>query len=158
MVGVADPAESWSAARFVEQADRCVEDILARGRLPVLVGGTGLYLEALIAGRTFARFHGGAPFAPGAPRPRTLGDFFRVEKVTKNTLKKLRFLRIFLDYGGFLFTLRPGSLYFPNNFPGPPSASREATAPAAVSPGRFLSYNRRRSNTTPARTWAICQR
>ena len=54
MVGVADPAESWSAARFVEQADRCVEDILARGRLPVLVGGTGLYLEALIAGRTFA--------------------------------------------------------------------------------------------------------
>ena len=52
MVAVADPAESWSAARFVEQADRCVEDILARGRLPVLVGGTGLYLEALIAGRT----------------------------------------------------------------------------------------------------------
>ena len=38
---------------------------------------------------------------PGAARPRTPGDFFRVEKVTKKTLKKLRFLRIFLDYGGF---------------------------------------------------------
>ena len=44
---------------------------------------------------------------PGAARPRTPGDFFRVEKVTKKTLKKLRFLRIFLDYGGFLFALRP---------------------------------------------------
>jgi hypothetical protein len=33
--------------------------------------------------------------------PRTPGDFFRVEKVTKKTLKKLRFLRIFLDYGGY---------------------------------------------------------
>ena len=54
MVGVADPRESWSAARFVQEADRCVQDILSRGKLPVLVGGTGLYLDALIAGRTFA--------------------------------------------------------------------------------------------------------
>jgi len=54
MVAVADPAESWSVARFVEEADRCVQDILGRGKLPVLVGGTGLYLDAIIAGRTFA--------------------------------------------------------------------------------------------------------
>ena len=54
MVAVADLAESWSAARFAREADRCVQDILARGRLPVLVGGTGLYLDAVVAGRTFA--------------------------------------------------------------------------------------------------------
>jgi len=54
MVGIADPAESWSAARFVERADGCISDILSRSRLPVLVGGTGLYLDALVAGRTFA--------------------------------------------------------------------------------------------------------
>ena len=45
MVGVADPAESWSVARFVSEADVCVQDILRRGRRPILVGGTGLYLE-----------------------------------------------------------------------------------------------------------------
>ena len=45
MVAVADPAESWSAARYVQAADACVQDILRRGKLPVLVGGTGLYLE-----------------------------------------------------------------------------------------------------------------
>ena len=54
MVAVADPAESWSAARYVQAADRCVQDILRRGRLPVLVGGTGLYLDALIRGTDFA--------------------------------------------------------------------------------------------------------
>ena len=54
MVGVADPAESWSAARYAQAADSCVQDILQRGKLPVLVGGTGLYLDALIRGTDFA--------------------------------------------------------------------------------------------------------
>ena len=54
MVAVADPAEQWSAARYVREATACVEDILARGKLPVLVGGTGLWLDALVQGRDFA--------------------------------------------------------------------------------------------------------
>ena len=54
MIGVADPAESWSVSRFTQEADRCIQDILRRGRLPVLVGGTGLYLDALVRGQTFA--------------------------------------------------------------------------------------------------------
>ena len=54
MVGVADPRENWSAARFAAAADDCIQDILRRNKLPVLVGGTGLYLDAVVAGRTFA--------------------------------------------------------------------------------------------------------
>ena len=54
MLAVADPAENWSAARFVQAADGCIQDILGRHKLPILAGGTGLYLDALIAGRTFA--------------------------------------------------------------------------------------------------------
>ena len=54
MVAVADPAESWSAARYVHAADACVQDILGRGRRPVLGGGTGLYLGALLRGTDFA--------------------------------------------------------------------------------------------------------
>lgn len=54
MVAVTDPGESWSAARYVQAADECVQDILRRGRLPVLVGGTGLYLNALVRGTDFA--------------------------------------------------------------------------------------------------------
>lgn len=54
MVAVADPAEKWSVARFTEAADACIQDILRRGKLPILVGGTGLYLDAIISGLTFA--------------------------------------------------------------------------------------------------------
>ena len=54
MVAIADPAESWSVARFTEQADLCIGDILRRGKCPVLVGGTGLYLDSILSGRTFA--------------------------------------------------------------------------------------------------------
>ena len=54
MIGVADPAEHWSVARFTAAADACIQDIIRRGKLPVLVGGTGLYLEALVRGIDFA--------------------------------------------------------------------------------------------------------
>ena len=59
MIAVADPSESWSVARFTEAADACVQDILRRGKLPVLVGGTGLYLDALVRGNRFAEGHAG---------------------------------------------------------------------------------------------------
>ena len=54
MVGVADPAEPYSVARYAEEAGACVDDILARGKQPIVVGGTGLYLDALLAGHGFA--------------------------------------------------------------------------------------------------------
>ena len=54
MLAVADSAESWSAARYVSAATPVVEDILARGRRPVLVGGTGLWLDSLLRGHAFA--------------------------------------------------------------------------------------------------------
>ena len=54
MLDVAEPDESWSVARYVEEASRCCDDIIARGRLPIVVGGTGLYIDSLLSGRSFA--------------------------------------------------------------------------------------------------------
>ena len=54
MVGIAEPTENWSVAKYVAEADKRVQDILARGKLPVLVGGTGLYLDSLVRGIDFA--------------------------------------------------------------------------------------------------------
>ena len=56
MIDVADPGEDFSAARYVEMASACVDGILARGRLPIVAGGTGLYIDSLLSGRTFAAF------------------------------------------------------------------------------------------------------
>lgn len=54
MIDVAEPWENYSVARYVEEASACVDDILARGKLPIVVGGTGLYIDSLCSGRTFA--------------------------------------------------------------------------------------------------------
>ena len=54
MLDVADPAEDYSVSRYVEEAALCCEDILSRGRVPILVGGTGLYIDSLLSGRSFS--------------------------------------------------------------------------------------------------------
>lgn len=54
MLDVAEPWEDWSVARYVELAERCCRDIISRGKLPILVGGTGLYIDSLVSGRDFA--------------------------------------------------------------------------------------------------------
>lgn len=58
MIDVADPRENFSAARYVDMALPIVEDIRRRGRVPIVVGGTGLYIDNLIAARQFAVFSG----------------------------------------------------------------------------------------------------
>jgi tRNA dimethylallyltransferase len=50
LIDVLDPAERWSAARFVGEANRLIAQIRGRGRLPLLVGGTMLYFKALREG------------------------------------------------------------------------------------------------------------
>ncbi len=56
MLNVADPEKDFSVARYVEMARTCVDDILARGKLPIVAGGTGLYIDSLVSGRDFAPF------------------------------------------------------------------------------------------------------
>ncbi len=50
LIDVRDPWQPYSAAEFAADARAAVEDILARGRLPILAGGTGLYFRALLHG------------------------------------------------------------------------------------------------------------
>jgi tRNA dimethylallyltransferase len=50
LIDICDPSEIYSAGRFVEDAVRLISEIESRGRLPLLVGGTMLYLRALWRG------------------------------------------------------------------------------------------------------------
>ncbi len=49
LIDIRDPADPYSAARFVADAEPLIDQIRSRGRLPLLVGGTMLYARALIA-------------------------------------------------------------------------------------------------------------
>jgi tRNA dimethylallyltransferase len=50
LIDVADPDEPYDAGRYVREADRAIGEIRARGKHPLLVGGTGMYLRALLRG------------------------------------------------------------------------------------------------------------
>ena len=54
MFDICDPGDEFSVARYVALADSCAQDILSRGMVPIVVGGTGLYLDALITCNTFS--------------------------------------------------------------------------------------------------------
>jgi tRNA dimethylallyltransferase len=68
LVDVADPREEYSAARYAREASAVIRDITRRGKLPILVGGTGLYYRALTRG-----------FFPGPSRDNVLRA--RLERV-----------------------------------------------------------------------------
>ena len=56
MIDVAEPREDFSVSRYCEMAAPIVDDIISRGKTAVIAGGTGLYMDALIRGNTFAPF------------------------------------------------------------------------------------------------------
>ena len=54
MMDIAEPWEEYSVARYVSEASAIIADIHSHGRLPILVGGTGLYVDSLLRGMDFA--------------------------------------------------------------------------------------------------------
>lgn len=54
LMDFADPADVYSVAKYVEDATIAIKDISAREKLPVIVGGTGLYVDSLLGGISFS--------------------------------------------------------------------------------------------------------
>lgn len=54
LMGILDRDVSFSAADYVQLANEKIEDILSRGKLPVIVGGTGLYIDSLLENVKFS--------------------------------------------------------------------------------------------------------
>ena len=82
MIDIADPAEDFSVGKYVELADAAVQDILARGKVCVIAGGTGLYVDSLIAGRPFAPVPSTGKRAVLEARMRAEGGELRLEGKT----------------------------------------------------------------------------
>ena len=112
MIDVADPWEDYSVSRWVESAAACCDALLAQGKTPVIVGGTGLYIESLLSGRDFSAAPGdsglrerlGAEYdalggAAFRERLRTV-DPERAEKLAPGDKKRLvRSMEVFLLTG-----------------------------------------------------------
>jgi len=57
LIDVVSPDEEFSASRYSETASRVIDDVIGRGKVPIVVGGTGLYIKALIYGLFFVAPH-----------------------------------------------------------------------------------------------------
>jgi tRNA dimethylallyltransferase len=55
MLSVADPKDQYSVADYKHAAIQCINDIYSRGKLPILCGGTGFYIQAVIDNVTFVQ-------------------------------------------------------------------------------------------------------
>ena len=55
LVDIVDPDEKLTLARYQDMAYAAIEDVLARGRVPLLVGGTGLYIKSVVEGWSIPR-------------------------------------------------------------------------------------------------------
>ncbi|MGL5352192.1 MAG: tRNA (adenosine(37)-N6)-dimethylallyltransferase MiaA [Clostridium sp.] len=53
MLDIVEPNVEFSVSDFKQMADKCIDDIISRGKLPILTGGTGLYINALTCNMTF---------------------------------------------------------------------------------------------------------
>ena len=54
LLDILEPEEQYSVSRYVEDAGAVCEELFSRGKQPIVVGGTGLYIDSLLAGRRFA--------------------------------------------------------------------------------------------------------
>ena len=61
LIDCADPSENWNVVRFQKEARRAVQDIASRGRLPILCGGTGFYIQALLYDIDFTQMEENTP-------------------------------------------------------------------------------------------------
>lgn len=53
LIDFVEPWESFSVARYKELANQCIEDILSRGKLPIIAGGTGFYVDTIVNNTSF---------------------------------------------------------------------------------------------------------
>ena len=72
LLDVAEPGEDFSVGRYVKLADAAIADVHSRGKIAIVCGGTGLYMDSLVKGETFA--------APSRPAQREYVEHIAEEK------------------------------------------------------------------------------
>ncbi len=117
MIDVVDPSEPYSVGRYIKDVAPAIEMLLSQGRIPLIVGGTGLYIRALTRG-IFA-----GPSADAELRSRLLAmeeatrgalyasllevDPYAAEKIGKNNIRRLvRAIEVHIQCGSTISALQ----------------------------------------------------
>lgn len=86
MIDIVEPTEPFSVVEYVEQTSQIIYDIVERGKLPIVVGGTGLYIDSLLKSR---------PFPPVPENKKLRGELEQeIAQGEESELRMLALLRI----------------------------------------------------------------
>ena len=113
MIDIASPEERFSVAEYKKQAEFAIEEILSEGKMPIVVGGTGLYADSLIYGIEYPKIEFDENFREElekqAETEEGLKDLYdkakkideqAIEKISKNDKKRIiRILEIYHQTG-----------------------------------------------------------
>ena len=115
LLDVADPTEVFSVVQYQTLATKAIEEIIARGHTPIITGGTGLYIDAVVYGTTFPAVQPNEELRESleelsveelAKKLKTL-DPRRYEEIdTKNTVRLIRAIEIATALGSVPETIR----------------------------------------------------
>lgn len=53
MIDFLSPFDSFTVSQYKDMAEKCIDDIISRGKVPIMVGGTGLYIDAVVKNMSF---------------------------------------------------------------------------------------------------------
>lgn len=93
MLDVATPDETFNVAKYKEMAEAAVEEILLKGKIPIIVGGTGLYINTLVDGIEFSDIPSNGKYAneliEKANREGVMSIYKELQKVDNEAAKKI---------------------------------------------------------------------
>jgi tRNA dimethylallyltransferase len=82
LIDIIDADEDFSVAQYVKKASECADSIISQGKIPIVVGGTGLYLSSLMDNTSFTEMTGDAEFCRKAQEEYdTYGGAYMLEKL-----------------------------------------------------------------------------
>lgn len=127
LIDILDPAETFTVSDFKVLAEKAIADIAGRGKVPILVGGTGLYIDSVILDMTFTEGGNDPEYRVQLSRlAGTLGnesvhallrevDAVSAERIHPNNLKRvIRALEVYRQTGRPFSTFRDEDTFNPS--------------------------------------------
>ena len=108
LLDVASPKRVFTAAQYKQRAEQAIKDILARGKIPIVCGGTGFYIQALIDGLIFPEVKADPKLRKKLSQMKTAALFNMLKKIdpsrakhidAKNSVRLIRAIEIALTLG-----------------------------------------------------------
>lgn len=108
LLDVASPTRVFSVAQYKHRAERAIEDILKRGKLPIVCGGTGFYIQALVDGLMLPEVKADPSLRKKLSQMSTAELFIILKKLdpkraknidTKNSVRLIRAIEIVMALG-----------------------------------------------------------